>query len=163
MSTSNSDPRVHRIRVHRAIECEPATLAGASALPWWIGTPLLASGPVLTARLLIANQHRQILQVHGALPIALLALVGCGWNPFSFSIPIAILQFARDEALPEMGASSTSSLMNLVRLMILIPYLLFSHSSKVRIETTASLIGWGCGLIVIAPYVQPINLHFLGL
>jgi hypothetical protein len=118
---------------------------------------------VLTARLLIANQHRQILQVHGALPNGLLALVGCGWHPFGFSIPIAILQFARDEALPEMRASSAWSPMSLVRLMILIPYLLFSHSSKVRIETTASLSGWGCGLIVITPYVQPMNLHFLGL
>jgi hypothetical protein len=51
--------------------------------------------------------------------------------------------------------------MNLVRIVILTPYLAIAKSSQVRTEVICSLIGWAVGLYVIAPYLG--GLHRLGL
>jgi hypothetical protein len=142
---------------------QPTTdeVSAPSALPSWLGAPLLLAGPVATARLLIANQNREALHLPGALAIALVLCVGALWSPFGLSIPSAFLQFARAAALPKMGASSGYSPMNLVRIVILTPYLAIAKSSQVRTEVICSLIGWAVGLYVIAPYLG--GLHRLGL
>jgi hypothetical protein len=130
-----------------------APASGPSALPLWIGAPLLAVGPALTARILIANQSREALHLPGALAIALAVMVGALWSPFGPTIPAAILQFAREAALPNMGAKSGFSPMNIVRAVILTPYLAIAKSSQVRFEVICSLLGWVYGLTIVAPYL----------
>jgi len=135
---------------------------GRCALPNIIAVPLLLAGPALTAWLLIANRTRSVLATHGSLNIALICLVVLLWSPMFISLPTALLQFARDRALPRLGASSTFSPMNLVRGVVLVPYLIVAPSSKVRLAMTASLAGWALGIVVALPYLHGLTLGHVG-
>lgn len=124
-----------------------------SALPYWLGLPLLGVGPTLTARLLIANHARSVLVTPGALPAALLVLVVVLWSPLPLSIPSAILQFARDGALANLLRPRRVDL-RLWRAVRLIPHLALSPASNVRAEMVVSLAGWVCGVALALPYLQ---------
>ena len=124
-----------------------------SAVGNWIA-PVFLLGPVVTALAMIAHQHAQIFSPPDALGYGLCAVVGVMWSPFSLSLPGAILREARDNALPEWGASSTWNPTNLVRLACLTPYLMFSRYSRVRLQQSAAVLGWLAGLVIVAAQLR---------
>ena len=115
-----------------------------------VGVPLILFGPALTALAMIGNRHAQVFSPPGTFQIGLVTMVGWIWLPFSLSIPGALLQSARDSALNEWGASSSLNPMNVLRLIVLTPYLMFSRHSAVRPQMNAAVVGWFAGLAIVA-------------
>lgn len=111
---------------------------------------MLLFGPSASAWLMVAHQHSQIFSPPGSLGYGLCSVVGVVWNPFSLSLPGAILRAARDSALPQWGASSTWNPTNLVRLACLTPNLMVSRYSSVRLQQSAAVVGWLAGLAIVA-------------
>ena len=62
------------------------------------------------------------------------------------SVPALILQRGRDEALP----NETSRVLRGIKL---VPYMLLSKSSSVRLETFASIVGWLFLTIALRPSI----------
>lgn len=123
-----------------------------SAVGDWV-VPVLLFGPALTALVMISERHAQVFSPPGALGYGLTFMVGAVWNPFSLSLPGAILRDARDSALSEWGASSTWNPMNLLRLACLTPYLMFSRHSAVRLQQCAAVVGWLAGIAAVGTFL----------
>lgn len=85
-------------------------------------------------------------------PTALWFLLVLLWSPAFFSIPALLTQHARDRALSSLGGPAWHP-GNLVRGVILIPYLLFAKSSPIRVETALSLVGFALAIAWAAPYL----------
>lgn len=68
------------------------------------------------------------------------------WSPLFLSVPALILQRARDLALPHEAS-------RVLRGVKLVPYMLLSKSSSVRLETFASIVGWLFLTIALGPSI----------
>lgn len=132
------------------------TRTPSAALPYYISLPLLGLGPVLTARIILANQSRSLLQTPHAMSFALLVLVGVVWSPLPLSVPTSVLQFARDAALADWGRYTLSP-RNALRALVLVPYLIVSPRSAVRWEMTTAVLGWLAGLALCAPHLGSVH------
>ena len=126
----------------------------AAVLPYWVAAPVLALGPYLTARVILANQDRAVLAAPYALPCALFVLVVLLWSPLSLSLPGALLQFAREDALATPPRALPPALWRVVRAAILVPYLALAPTSRVRLETLASIAGWLAAVAYCAPHLR---------
>lgn len=93
----------------------------------------LMIGPLLTIAL--GNAYVNNVSTTG---IALVTAVM--WSPLFFSIPALTLQNDRDLALPNMRNA-------FLRGILLIPHLMLSKTSPIRLETTVSVLVW-MGLLI---------------
>ena len=124
----------------------PTVPAAARATNWLLFTLLLV-GTVLTVTLLadaIGNGTLSVLTPTHYLGAALLF-----WSPLPFSIPAVLLEGHRDAALPQMRGLVGWP----VRAVALLPYLLFSPRSQVRVEVAASLVGFLGACAAAAPHL----------
>jgi len=96
---------------------------------------LLTAGPAISVVALVLASKTAWLPV-SMLPTAT-AVALMAWSPFFISIPALLLQDARDAALDSWRGPVGSVLRGLV----LIPYLMASPHSPIRLEILLSLIG----------------------
>jgi hypothetical protein len=119
----------------------PATTRDATGGRWFT-TAVVLVGPALTVAALASKVGTIWLRPDQAGLILAIALLF--WCPAFFSsVPALLTQDGRDRALPELNGLAGSS----ARTVILVPWLILSPTSTVRVETAASVIGFVVGVI----------------
>lgn len=93
----------------------------------------LTAGPVLSLYLLRTYTGLDPVDTSAVEVVLFLA-----WSPLFFSIPALLCQEERDSALSELTGLRGSAW----RAAVLVPFLVFSRKSDVRLETTISLVMW---------------------
>lgn len=110
-------------------------------------TLVVLVGPYLTVMFLLAQAGSSWMrtdQLSLVLTVGLLA-----WSPLFFSLPALLTQDGRDRALPELDGLTGS----LLRGALLVPWLILSPQSTVRLETAASLVGFAASLALALPHL----------
>lgn len=103
---------------------------------------ILGIGPILSWQIL----HSVGSLTQGDLRAAE-AVLFLAWSPLFFSIPALLCQTERDAALPSMRGPWGS----FKRAIALVPYLLLSKSSTLRLETAVSLAMWALLGLIVTP------------
>jgi len=120
----------------------PGSLMGRT-----LTTLLVAVGPSLSVSFAIAKAGAAWLPSQALAPVLWAILVM--WSPMPLSFPALLLQDARDAALPQYRGFIGSA----IRATKLIGYLVTSKHSSVRVEMTASLIGFAGAILIALPHL----------